>query len=112
MKNILKSNIENDSHTCMSYAEARRLAHEITDGQTFYNGKQGSVAIIATLLSEVELLEGIINRVKQIHPPAYVHVCPDWDFMEINCYDPEFQSCTCYTFTKAQKNDSTTTDNS
>ena len=23
------------------------------------------------------------------------HHCPDWDFMQIDRYDPEFNSCTC-----------------
>jgi len=25
----------------------------------------------------------------------FKHYCPDWDFMQIDRHDPEFNSCTC-----------------
>jgi thermostable 8-oxoguanine DNA glycosylase len=46
-----------------------------------------------------EHLERTIERLSLIHKPQYQHYCPEWDDLEINEFDPEFNCCTCYTFT-------------
>lgn len=45
---------------------------------------------------EVEMLQGIIQRVAALHPPKYAHECPEWDGLRIDEYDPEFNACLCY----------------
>jgi hypothetical protein len=48
------------------------------------------------LVEEVELLRSIIDRVIRIHEPKYKHQCWEWDGLEIDEFDPEFGSCTCF----------------
>lgn len=45
--------------------------------------------------SELYRLQECIIRLKRIHKPKYRHECLDWDGLEIDEFDPEFEICTC-----------------
>ena len=47
-------------------------------------------------VEEIALLTRIIKRVQKINPPKFKHLCHEWDGLEINEFDPEFDTCTCY----------------
>jgi hypothetical protein len=49
----------------------------------------------------VTRLEGQIKLLRKIHPVKYKHCCHEWDGLEIDEYDLEFEACTCFTELRA-----------
>ena len=44
----------------------------------------------------VTRLEGSIKLLRKIHPAKYKHHCCEWDGLEIDEYDLEFEACACF----------------
>ena len=39
--------------------------------------------------------DGVVPLPLKKYEPSY-HLCPEWDFMLICKYDPEFEACLCF----------------
>jgi hypothetical protein len=48
------------------------------------------------LSDQVARLESRMQELSKIHPAKYKHPCREWDGLEIDEYDLEFEACRCF----------------